>query len=346
MEKKKWKCLKIVNEWIACTLRVWSIVRKQMGMPLTISRALQIAKLSDFYPNRIDSSFLTWAEKGLLTIHDLFDGEVLKSFSQLQEQYGLCSKDFHRYLQIRHFVRSQGELEKLKRIPTTIESYLIKIITENNKAKVVAKMYALLQTHLMDSSIDIKGRWELEANIIIEDEDWLKACHICHKTSNSPIWKEFGWKVTMRFFRTPSVTCHFSKNKSNLCWRNCKNVGDYSHIFWDCPILIPFWQGVIREIQNILKCNLTLDMVHCVIGVAPNECFKKEEVKMIQLLLLVAKKMITKHWLKVQPPTLQQWQEGLKRVYCMEKITAQLHLNTEHFIDIWGPIRNHFGWAN
>ena len=91
---------------------------------------------------------------------------------------------------------------------------------------------------------------------------------------------------------------------------------------------------------------MTLDIIHCVIGVPPKESFKKEEINLIQLLLLVARKMIRKQWFKVQPPTLQQWHAGLRKVYHMEKNTAQLHLNIKHFTDIWAPICNYFGWAN
>lgn len=85
----------------------------------------------------------------------------------------------------------------------------------------------------------------------------------------------------------------------------------------------------MREIQVMLRCNLSLDFVHCVIGVAPREGFGKQHTKLIQILLLVARKMITRSWLKVQPPTLEQWQKGLKEIYCMEKIMAQLHLKID-----------------
>lgn len=316
-----------------------------MGMPLTTSCALQITKLSDFYPIKIDSGFLIWAEKGLTTVHELFDGEILKSFKQLQDQYGLCSKDFYQYLQIRDYIKSKGKWETLKQILTIIEAYLIKTIKEKSKVKVVSKMYTFLQAQLSDSSLDIKGKWELEATIIIKDDEWVKACENCHKTTNSPVWNEFGWKVIMRFFKTPCVIFNFDKSKSNLCWRNCNCVGDHSHIFWDCPILKPFWRGVVGTIRTMLNCSLPLELVHCIMGIPPREGLKKEHIKLIQLLLLVARKAITKLWLKAQPPTLEQWREGVKKVYDMEKITAQLHLNIEEFSDLWAPICNHFGWT-
>lgn len=135
LEQKKWRELKIQNEWMACTHRIWSMLRKKLGIPLTTSHALQIAKLSDFPPSKIDPGFLNWAERGLITVHQMFDGEILKSFKQLQDKHGLSSKDYFRYLQIREYIRSSGEWESLKRLPTSMESYLIKNITEKNKKK-------------------------------------------------------------------------------------------------------------------------------------------------------------------------------------------------------------------
>lgn len=189
------------------------------------------------------------------------------------------------------------------------------------------------------------GKWELEANIIIEDEDWIKACENIHKTTNTPVWKEFGWKTIMRFFRTPSIIHSFDKNKSNLCWRNCNLIGDHTHIFWDCPVLKPFWKEVQGEIQNMLNCKLSLELVHCIIGIPSGGDLGGKLIKVIQILLLVARKMITKSWLKAQPPTLEQWLEGLKRIYDMEKITAQLHLKMDRFDDLWSPVTNYFGWT-
>lgn len=105
-----------------------------MGIPLTTSRALQIAKLSDFPPSKMDPVFFNWAGRGLITVHQMFDGEILKSFKQLQDKHGLSSKDLFRYLQIRDYIRSSGEWESLKRVPTLMETYLIKNITEKKKS--------------------------------------------------------------------------------------------------------------------------------------------------------------------------------------------------------------------
>lgn len=48
--------------------------------------------------------------------------------------------------------------------------------------------------------------------------------------------------------------------------------------------------------------------------------------------------MITVLWLKPLPPTILQWQERVKKVYVMEKITAHLHLKMDIFTTRWGPV--------
>lgn len=46
----------------------------------------------------------------------------------------------------------------------------------------------------------IKEKWELEMNAIIEDSKWNDIWVGCHKGINSQLWKEFDWKVKIRFF--------------------------------------------------------------------------------------------------------------------------------------------------
>lgn len=84
LERKSVKKLKTNNEWMKCTLKVWFLVREKMKAPLTMSRAMQTAKNVEFLPNKLDTG-ANWANKGLVTIDQLFEGDYLKSFTQLRE---------------------------------------------------------------------------------------------------------------------------------------------------------------------------------------------------------------------------------------------------------------------
>ncbi len=85
--------------------------------PESISRAMLIVENVEFPPSLWDSGFRRWADKGLRTINQLFKGTEFKSFSQLQEQFDLPSKDLYRYLQIRHYVTNHKEKEMVSKNP-------------------------------------------------------------------------------------------------------------------------------------------------------------------------------------------------------------------------------------
>ncbi len=70
-----------------------------------------------------------------------------------------------------------------------------------------------------DDSFHTKLNWELELNTIIEGDMWTNICASCHKIIRSQIWKEFDWKMKMRFSRVPLVVAKFDSSSQLLqCW--------------------------------------------------------------------------------------------------------------------------------
>lgn len=93
-----------------CTQKVWSLVRKIVEAPLTMSKAVKIAKNVEFLQGKLNAGFRVWAEKGQITIDQIFEGEILKSFKQLQDEFGLCSTDFYKYLQLRNECHTENRI--------------------------------------------------------------------------------------------------------------------------------------------------------------------------------------------------------------------------------------------
>lgn len=219
MSKLMWKKIKIKinNIWVFNTLNVWDTVRRKYGMPNSISRALPIANNPDFKPSLLDASFKRWGELGLLTVNQLLEGDYFKSFAQLQKKFNLPSTDLFRYFQIRHYVTAHKEWEILKRSPSGVEQYFIHLI---EKKIIVKHCISNIYKTMIDDSENtnyIKEKWELEANIIIDDYEWEDSLFNSHSIISSPTWKEFDWKVKVRFFRTPMVVYGFFPSSSPLC---------------------------------------------------------------------------------------------------------------------------------
>lgn len=191
----------------------------------------------------------------------------------------------------------------------------------------------------MQNTESIKGKWELELNILITDNVWEELCINCHKGLNSQLWREFDWKLKIRYFNTPLIISRYVKEPNvELCWRNCGNIGDHSHIFWDCPVIQEFWKRVKEETDKILQVNSSLDPLIFLLGAIPQETYSSDQRYMLRILLLIAKKMITVNWKDPKPPTINQWVQRLKRVYTMERMTASLQLKMDTFEQRWNCI--------
>lgn len=178
-------------------------------------------------------------------------------------------------------------------------------------------------------------------NVIISDEQWVNSCKRGHKLTNSSNWREFGWKLKIRYFRTPQITSKWN-NTSRQCWRGCGMIGDHTHIFWDCPIISNYWQNVQKEINTCFQIGIPLEPLYFILGVLPDDLAENDETDLLRTLLLIANKVITSLWLQPHPPTIAQWKERIQEVYNIESLTAFLHLKTEAFIWKWTRVVLHF----
>lgn len=111
-----------------------------------------------------------------------------------------------------------------------------------------------------------------------------------------------------------------------------------SFFFWDCPVIQGFWKRVKEETGKILQVNSPLDPLIFPLGAIPKETYSSDQRYMLQILLLIAKKMITVNWKDPKPPTITQWIQRLKRVYTMEQMTASLQWKIDTFEQRWNCI--------
>ena len=114
--------LRIQNEWVEYTLKVWKKIRLLLNLPLSVSRATTISALCDFLPAKLDSGLVDGAEKGLTTISQLFEGTTLKAFAQFQAKYGIEANELFQYFQLLYYLTTQ-EWDKIKESPGNFEQY-------------------------------------------------------------------------------------------------------------------------------------------------------------------------------------------------------------------------------
>ena len=159
------------------------------------------------------------------------------------------------------------------------------------------------------------------------------------KTTSSLLWREFSWKVQMRYFKTPIIQSKYNKDITASCWRNCgEKKANHTHILYSCPVLNQFWSKVKEEIDNIFQCNLSLSPKDILLGKSPQALSLPSDKYLYRILRITAIKQITKNWMNAAAPQIIKWKETIKEIYVMEKITHRIRNISDVFETRWERI--------
>lgn len=69
----------------------------------------------------------------------------------------------------------------MKASPSNFEQYWIEVVEhQKDTSKIVSCLYIIIHLNLTDNTLDVRNKWELEANTIIPDDEWEKSWVSCH----------------------------------------------------------------------------------------------------------------------------------------------------------------------
>ncbi len=82
----------------------------------------------------------------------------------------------------------------------------------NGKCKnTMGNVYKILQGKEETTIDTMKLKWEEKLGTQITDEEWKQMFAEIHKTTSSLFWKEFAWKINMKYFLTPEITSKYKR---------------------------------------------------------------------------------------------------------------------------------------
>ncbi len=196
----------IDNPWVNCTLTVWKSIITEYKLTEEIVPLKWCAYDSEFTPNRLDTRFKDWIDKGITVLCNLIEDNILASFEVLKEKHSLDTQDFYRYLQMRHFVNIK--MKNMAETRTGFIELFRKAYKSDLHSRIVSCIYKCLLNLKTHSTYYIKTKWEKEGGIIITEEEWITMWRYQWKCSKSQKWREFGWKSLIRYFITPAQKSH------------------------------------------------------------------------------------------------------------------------------------------
>lgn len=79
---------------------------------------------------------------------------------------------------------------------------------------------------------------------------------------------------------------------SELCWQGCGGHGTLLHLWWDCPVIVPFWKD-FRD--QVLGLDIPLSLVHFLLHVSPM-LMSQYKNRGLPHLLNTAKRLLPIYW--------------------------------------------------
>ena len=110
-----------------------------------------------------------------------------------------------------------------------------------------------------------------------------------------------------------------------------------------------YWEEIHKHINNVFNVNIPLKCETLFLGNILFETWNIKDKKLLAILLAASKKCVTRKWLKVDPPTIDEWIEIVYEIYVMEKISFSLKVEKDIFYKTWTkwteyvkPVRSDF----
>lgn len=321
---------------------IWHQVRKYCGDTNLLSIFSPIWGNEDFLPGRADQGFKAWANNGLEKILDLYDVKTgnLLLFEDIVRRFDVPHHQFFKYLQIRNFI-SKKQNNSLT-IPEI--SSIEKIMTINClKASLISKFYKILVNKSPESSIKRLQMWVRDLQEIIPTDDWNAICARSQSVTINTNLRMLQYRWIMRTYITPTKLNKFNKDISDLCVK-CGTKGSLLHCLWLCPKIETFWNDIVNLIQEILAIAIPKDPKLFILGKIPNNSnWKQKEKCFVELGILLAKRVVVRHWKNPSGPSTGEWFNELVTTLPLEKATYIIRNKQQLFYDIWGPFIQYLG---
>lgn len=121
---------------------------------------------------------------------------------------------------------------------------------------VLSSVYAFLRNSPEVSSLPCVLAWESELGTIFSEQDWYKSFILSHKLPVACFSQEKNEKILTWWYRYPTLLRRMYPSKSDCCWRYNAAPGTMLHIWWDCPMLLPFWENIITLYNRLTGSNV------------------------------------------------------------------------------------------
>ena len=315
------------------TLSIWKRCSGKYPLSSPCSPLVNII----FNPEIPDSlsydAMLPWTKAGVFQLRHLVHPvtRTFLTFSELQSKYKIPKNIFY-FLQIRHFISTRVPHLTLI-MPTEFELLCFRGPYEPH---LISTIYKILHDtpQITEHTHSYMRKWSHVLNRPISLPEWRNIWEATSKVSRCVAQKETAYKILMFWYRTPEFLLARKLTPSGQCWRCGSSLGTHYHIFWECPMITPYWSKIHALLGKVLGVPIPLHPLYLLLGL-PLPKTPKTLRKLMAFILLAAKRAIPQCWLTNVPPSFTQFLAAVTDIRRMERLTAVIEDSLASFDAIW-----------
>lgn len=160
------------------------------------------------------------------------------------------------------------------------------------------------------------------------DTQWFTVLQLAHTSSISSKIAEINYKLLTRWHYTLTVLHKVFPDISDLCWRGCGEKVTHTHVWWQRPLIRPFWSSILHWIKVIQGSEVPNDQ-WVVLFNCRGESVGRYKNSITLHLLNAAKGLIPRFWKQTTIPTMRLWLQTVDHIYHMEDLTYSLRDKVE-----------------
>lgn len=285
------------------TLRVWDSLTGDARWTTFPFPFTPIHFNTEFPPGLQDGPFKAWRDGGCLSLTHLFHNCDPLTFENCRRDYNLGPRETFHYTQLLHWATSPQVREKATRPLSPFESFLIKA---TDMKGTISALYKLLLTTTDSPRPRYMHLCETMLRREILPTEWKNLWNDVARFNSSSDLRDAHMKVMMDWYLHPVKLKQIFPTSSDRCWRGCGHLGDFTHIWWDCPTIRPYWEEILAQVKTILGYPIPDTMDSTLLGLR-NPMLKyqtRADKRIMWLCLGAAKITLAAAWKKKEPPAL------------------------------------------
>lgn len=276
-----------------------------------------------------DFFYRMWYEKNIHFIKDILNDEGnLMDFNQFRDKYDL-QINYMQYYGVRSavelYIRKIGIAMNIDSLTNCFIPFNIKLLLKSRRG--CRDMYQVLNKKEIIPNSQIKWNRIFE----IPHLNWHQIYSIPAKCCNNTKIHWFQFRILHRILATNDLLFKCNIKQDNLC-SFCKKFPEkIEHLFWQCNIVMKFWEMIERWIYEKNNYLLNVDKQRAILGIMNVNEYNKP----INYILILTRYYIYKCRINDKQLNLLAWIHEVKFFIQIEKMIAIKTDRYHKFIKYW-----------